>query len=127
MTMKPPYFSLLLTAAALSCASYVDPEVAPSTFSMRAAAPSEPEAEALAAGFGDSKHSGFPDSYHNALRQLSAELEAEPEATAHSSKIYNEFSHQNILARRSAVDPGPEGSIGHGLFKQLMSYIFFAK
>ena len=125
----------LLLAASLSTitsssASYVHPEVAPSplirAFDRRSAEP-EPEAEALAAGFEDSTHSGFPDSYHNALRQLSAELEAEPEATAHSSKIYNEFSHQNILARRSAVDPGPEASIGHGLFKQLMSYIFFAK
>ena len=140
------------------------------------------------AGFEDSKYDGFLDSYHNALGQLSAEPKAEAEATAHSSKIYDEFSHRIILARRSAepepevevgpiykslfkfnnnnknnkfnnvyypgqglqdpinsglfnfkekrsaepepdvehVDAGPIGSIGHGLFKQLMSYRFFA-
>ena len=79
------------------------------------------------AGFEDSKYNGFPDSYHNALRQLSAELEAEAEATAHSSEIYDEFGHRNILARRSTEpEPAEEvGPIGYGLFKQLMSYRFF--
>ena len=126
MAGQLPHSSLLLAAAlstiTSSSASYVHPEVAPSdlvrAFGIRSSEP---------AGFEDSKHNGFPSSYLNALGQLSAEPKAEAEATAHSSKIYDEFSHQNILARRSAVDPGPEGSIGHGLFKQLMSYIFFAK
>ena len=127
MAMQPSYFSLLLAAAlstiTSSSASYVYPEVAPSdlvrAFVMRSSEP---------AGFEDSKYNGFPDSYNNALGQLSADPESEAEATAYSSKIYNEFSHLNILARRSAeLEPEVEvGPIGHGLFKQLMSYRFFA-
>ena len=187
--MQLPHSSLLLAAAlsistiTSSSASYVHPEVAPSDlvrdFGIRSSEP---------AGFEDSKHNGFPSSYLNALGQLSAEPKAEAEATAHSIKIYDEFSHRIILARRSAepepavevgpiykslfkfnnnnnnnkfnyvyypgqglqdpinsglfnfkekrsaepepdvehVDPGPVGHIGHGLFKQLMSYRFFA-
>ena len=176
MAMQLPHLSLLLAAAlstiTSSSASYVHPEVAPSdlvrAFGIRSSEP---------AGFEDSNYNGFPSSYHNALGQLSAEPKAEAEATAHSSKIYDEFSHRIILARRSAepepeaeaepiykslfkfnnefdnnnnnkfnnvyynfkerrsaepepdvehVDPGPVGHIGHGLFKQLMSYRFFA-
>ena len=186
--MQLPHSSLLLAAAlstiTSSSASYVHPEVAPSdlvrAFGIRSSEP---------AGFEDSNYNGFPDSYRNALGQLSAEPKAEAEATAHSIKIYDEFSHRIILARRSAepepeaeaepiykslfkfkfnnnknnkfnnvyypgqglqdpinsglfnfkekrsaepepdvehVDPGPVGHIGHGLFKQLMSYRFFA-
>ena len=117
MTMQP-YFSLLLAAAALSTitsssASFPHPEVAPSALSP------EPEVEALAAGFEDSNfsgpaNSGFTDSNHKALGQLSVEAKSE-----HSNEIYNGFNHHDILARRSA-EPEPEAEaeqIGKSLSK----------
>ena len=124
MTMQPSYFSLLLAAAALSTitsssASFPHPEVAPSALSP------EPEVEALAAGFEDSNfsgpaNSGFPDSNHKALGQLSEEPKSESEAKSeHSNEIYNGFNHRDILARRSA-EPEPEAEaeqIGKSLFK----------
>ena len=121
MTMQP-YFSLLLAAAALSTitsssASFPHPEVAPSALSP------EPEVEALAAGFEDSNfsgpaNSGFTDSNHKALGQLSAEPKSELEPKSeHSNEIYNGFNHHDILARRSA-EPEPEAeAIGKSLFK----------
>ena len=107
----------------------LDPEVAPSVrsdFDKRSAEP-EPEAEVSAAGFEDFKYNfrgpakiGFPDSYNNALRQLSAsELKAEEEAGADFSKILNELSQHHILAKRSA-EPEPEAEaepIGNSLYK----------
>ena len=123
MTMQP-YFSLLLAAAALSTittssASFLHPEVAPSALSP------EPEVEALAAGFEDSNfsgpaNSGFPDSNHKALGQLSAEPKSELEPKSeHSNEIYNGFNHHDIPAKRSA-EPEPEAEaeqIGKSLFK----------
>ena len=120
MTMQPSFFSLLLAAAALSTitsssASFPHPEVAPSALS--------PEPEA--AGFEDSNfsgpaNSGFTDSNHKALGQLSAEPKSELEPKSeHSNEIYNGFNHRGILARRSA-EPEPEAEaeqIGKSLFK----------
>ena len=108
MVMQLPCFSLLLSAVLSTITgSYIDPEVVPSALTMtfdRRSPEAEPDA-----GFEDSKkkilgplNNGFPVSDHNALRQLSAEPKAEAEATAHSSKIYDEFSRHNIQARRSA-------------------------
>ena len=120
MTMQPSYFSLLLAAAALSTittssATFLHLEVAPSALS--------PEPEA--AGFEDSNfsgpaNSGFTDSNHKALGQLSEEPKSESEAKSeHSNEIYNGFNHRDILARRSA-EPEPEAEaeqIGKSLFK----------
>ena len=104
----------------------VAPEEASSARRKRSAEP-EPEAEVSAAGFEDFKYNfrgpakiGFPDSYNDALRQLSAsELKAEEEAGADFSKILNELSQHHILAKRSA-EPEPEAEaepIGNSLYK----------
>ena len=123
----PSYFSLLLIAAALSAitsssfASFVEPEVEPSTFHKRSAEP-EPEASSSEDLKYGSDNNGLFDYNRNALRRVSADS-ADLETEAHLSKFNNEFSFGHILSKRSA-EPEPEAE-AEPIGKSLSNNFYF--